>query len=268
MLTAEQYVQFLDRGLLRFRAFSTADAAAMQDAVWRELRRVHGIERDNPATWRSEFPSRLAVPEVPAFLPIGDSATRTIVDELLGPGSWNLPKRWGAFHVTFPVGRTWTIPHTLWHADFPFDLPPTPRPGVKLFIFVSDVPPGGGGTLVITGSHRLVAHAVAAASPAGRADTRGMRLRLLASHPWLRALTTADEASDRAERFMGRAEVIDDVPVQVAELSGVAGEIVVTDPWLFHCRAINAGTAPRFMRSIDVYRRDCHPARFARPAPA
>ena len=94
-----------------------------------------------------------------------------------------------------------------------------------------------------------------------------MRLRVLASHPWLRALTASADRSDRVDRFMARAESIDDIDLRVVELSGRAGEIVLTDPWLLHCRAANAGTAPRFMRSIDIYRRALYPAVFRRGAP-
>ena len=267
-MTLAEREYFAQRGLLRLRAFSSQEAAAMQGAVWQELRRAHGIERDRPATWRIELPAGLrAIPEAPAFLPIAGAATRAVIDELLGAGSWDAPKRWGAFHVTFPAGRRWTVPHTLWHADFPFDLPAEPLPGVKVFVFVSDVPPGAGGTLVVAGSHRLSRRRIDAAPPALRADTRRMRLHILASHPWLQALTSAAYDEDRVARFMATAEDADGVALQVVELSGAAGEIVVTHPWLLHCRAINAGTAPRFMRSIDLYRRELHPAVFRASQP-
>lgn len=266
-LTVEQRVQFATRGLLRLRGFAATDAAAMQAAVWAALRRVHGIARDERATWHVEFPSRLAIPELPAFAPIGGPALRAAVDALLGVGTWDVPKRWGAFHVSFPSRRAWDVPHALWHADFPFDLPEDPLPGVKIFMFVSDVPPRAGGTQVVAGSHHFVRRAVAAAPPALRADTRRMRLHLLASHPWLRALTTAERTGDRVDRFVARGTDVGDVHLQVIELSGAAGEIVITHPWLLHCRASNGGDAPRFMRSIDLYRRACRPARW-QPAPA
>ena len=40
LLTAAQRAQFDELGLLRFRAFSTEEATAMQEAVWRQLGRV------------------------------------------------------------------------------------------------------------------------------------------------------------------------------------------------------------------------------------
>ena len=236
----------------------------MQDAVWDALRRTHAIERADPTTWRIEHPAGLnQIPEAPTFLPIGGDATRAAINDCLGAGTWDAPRRWGAFHVTFPVpGREWTVPPLLWHADFPFDLPPTPLPGVKVFVFLTDVPPRGGGTLVVSGSHRLARRLAAEAPPAQRGDTRRMRLRLLDSHPWLRGLTSSAERDDRVRRFMDEGATIDDVRVQVVELSGRAGEIVLTDPWLLHCRSLNCGNAPRFMRSTDVYRRELHPLVF------
>jgi ectoine hydroxylase-related dioxygenase (phytanoyl-CoA dioxygenase family) len=174
-----------------------------------------------------------------------------------------MPKRWGAFHVTFPMSdREWSVAPRVWHADFPFDLPTVPLPGVKMFVFLSDVPPRGGGTLVVAGSHRLAGRLAANTSPAQRADTRRMRLRLLDSDPWLRTLTTPGGDADRTRRLMDDGATIDDVRVQVVELSGRAGEIVLTHPWLLHCRSLNCGNAPRLMRSTDIYRRELHPIVF------
>ncbi len=248
-------------GFLRRQVFTAAEAATMQDAIWAAVSRGHAIDRADAATWRVEHPSRLNhIPEAPTFLPIGGDAMRGAIDDCLGAGTWDVPRRWGAFHVSFPVpGREWTVPHTLWHADFPFELAPAPLPGVKVFVFVSDVPTHGGGTLVVVGSHRLIRRIAADAPLALRADTRAMRLRILGSDPWLRALTSPADRRERVRRFSDEAATIDGVELRVVELTGRAGEIVLTDPWLLHCRAPNGGVAPRFMRSTDIYRRELHP---------
>jgi hypothetical protein len=40
-----------------------------------------------------------------------------------------------------------------------------------------------------------------------------------------------------------------------AELMGEAGDIVLTHPWVLHCRGMNCAAVPRFMRGKDIYRR-------------
>ena len=112
----------------------------------------------------------------------------------------------GRLHrVTFPVpGREWTVPPLLWHADFPFDLPPTPLPGVKVFVFVSDVPPRGGGTLVVTAriawrdGWRRKRRRRSEATPAACACGCSTAIRGCC------ALTSSAERGDRVRRFDGR----------------------------------------------------------------
>jgi hypothetical protein len=256
MLTAEQRARFDELGHLRFTAFSAEDAVAMQAAVWDELSRVHGIRPDDTGSWRAGPTFGLRrIREEPTFAPIGGPPMRAAIDGLLGAGTWDAPKRWGAFLVTFPHPGTWVVPHHIWHADFAFDLPAEPMPGVKVFVFVSDVPPRTGGTLVVEGSHRVVRRALDALPPAMRADTRRTRLRILASDPWLRALSSPSGSNGCLEP----SATADGTPVRVVELTGRAGEVVLTHPWLLHSPAPNCGVAARFMRSTDVYRREQHP---------
>ena len=152
-----------------------------------------------------------------------------------------MPNRWGAILVTFPRERgTWTVPDRVWHADFPFDLPPDPLPGAKMFALISDVEPRIGGTLVAAGSHRVVGRFVGGVEPAMRGNTRRTRLALLASHPWLRALTSPEDREDRVGRFMESSATIDGMKVRVVELTGRAGDVVLAHPWLLHCAAPTA----------------------------
>jgi hypothetical protein len=84
-------------------------------------------------------------------------------------------------------------------------------------------------------------------------------LRILGCDPWLQALSSRT-GDDRTARFM---TLPDDAPLRVVELTGRAGDVVLTHPWLLHSPAPNCGTAPRFMRSMDVWRRELHPSRRA-----
>ncbi len=164
--------------------------------------------------------------------------------------------------MTFPTGREWDVPSAVWHADFSYACPPEPLSGVKVFTFLSDVPARSGGTLVVAGSHRVVEQFVTGRAPETLRNTRRIRLELLGSHEWLRDLTSRSSSSDRARRFIERGGTIDGTAVRVVELTGEAGEVVLTHPWVLHCRAPNCGQAPRFMRSVDIYRRAAQPMVF------
>jgi hypothetical protein len=261
VLSAAQRRELDERGFVRFSAFTADEAVAMQRAIWDQLSRVHGVRRDDPASWPAGATFGLqGIREQPTCAPIGGERLRVAIDEVLGAGTWDVPKRWGSFLVTFPRERGgWTVPDRVWHADFPFDLPAEPWPGLKLFTLIADVEPRMGGTLVVEGSHRVVRRYVDGVEPAMRGDTRRTRLALLGSDPWLRALTTPDWREDRVRRFMDARATIDDTPVRVVELRGRAGDVVLAHPWLLHCAAPNCASAPRFMRSMDLYRRDLHP---------
>ena len=75
----------------------------------------------------------------------------------------NEPPASGAFEAfsrpqllfTPPGARHWFVPNTIWHVDVP-RLGEVGTPGVQIFILLDDIPPGGGATLVLAGSHRLL----------------------------------------------------------------------------------------------------------------
>src|SRR5262245_47720939 len=141
MPVGPRHAELAERGFVRITgAFSTPEAAAMQALVWDELQRRHGVRRDDRASWTIPQPCGLQrITADPVFAPIGAAPVRSAIDDLLGLGAWRAPRRWGAILVTFPVRGVWRLPHTLWHVDFSFALPPWPLAGVKMFTFLSDV---------------------------------------------------------------------------------------------------------------------------------
>jgi len=83
--------------------------------------------------------------------------------------------------------------------------PCRPDRPVQFVGFLNQVRPRGGGTLVLTGSHRLVAP-YPSLGEAFRLD----RVRTsLASHPWLRGLWMSAAAGDRVQRYMNDGTIID-----------------------------------------------------------
>jgi hypothetical protein len=250
MLTAAQHAEFEDRGFVRIPgAFSREQAAAMEARVWAWLERNYGVSRSDPATWKDVAPTGLqGLKRQSVFDAIGSEVTCGALDALLGPSGWQRPRDWGGFLVTFPGPGPWRVPSRVWHTDFDFQ-PPSERPhGALVFSFLSDVPPGAGGTLAVEGSPHVIRRFLAEHPRAARASMKSVRHALYASDPWLKGLTSADEEPARRERLMEEGAQVDGVPVRVVELLGEAGDLVIGHPWLLHAGAPNCGTQPRMMR--------------------
>jgi hypothetical protein len=251
--------------------FTEAEAAAMCANIWDVLGDVHGVRPHAPETWTVEVPRHLQrLTRAGAFEAMGTPALVEIVSSLIGPDTWRRPKHWGSALVTFPrPGATWGVPHAGWHMDWPARGAPGAPLGVRLFAYASAVPAHGGGTLVIAGSHRLVAR-LHASGRSGRGGSAGVKRRLFVD-PWLRALGSADAGIDRIGRFMGEDALVDGVPVRVVELTGAPGDVVLMHPWLFHAVAPNCSSSPRMVVAEAVHTWDglaAYAPRTGEPAPA
>jgi ectoine hydroxylase-related dioxygenase (phytanoyl-CoA dioxygenase family) len=159
--------------------------------------------------------------------------------------------------ITFPnMSAPWVVPHSLWHVDFRYDNPTADDLfGLKVFAFFGDVTARGGGTVVITRSHRIVARFLERQPRELRGDFRSARLAFMRHHPWLRALATPDSTAERNARFMDQEADVDGIGARVVELTGRAGDVVITHPWTVHHVAPNTNDVPRFMRGQSIYLR-------------
>ena len=242
-LTADQRDEFRTTGLLRLEgAFPRAAAEAMGDRVWEFLASRDGILRGERSTWTVEKPAGFQpVTRSGAFWAVGGDRLGGALDALFGAGRWARPRWWGRPLVTFPADGRWELPAREWHFDF---MPASagPRP-VQFFAFLSPVRPRGGGTLVLTGSHRLVAPYLD-----GGEAFRMPRVRAsLAAHPWLRGLWEPGHGGDRIQRYMHDGTVVDGVPLRVVELAGEPGDVVLMHSDCFHAPAPNRRAEPRMM---------------------
>jgi hypothetical protein len=116
--------------------------------------------------------------------------------------------------------------------------------------FIGPVGPQGGGTLILSGSPRLLIQQERRI-PASQRRSPGATPweRFHRSHPWLMALTgLAPSPADRTAAFMDTETIVDGVPLRVVELTGEPGDMVFCHPVMVHCAAPNRGTRPRFMR--------------------
>jgi ectoine hydroxylase-related dioxygenase (phytanoyl-CoA dioxygenase family) len=236
--------RYAEHGYVRLeRAFPPELAATMADAVWAQLQRTHGISQADRSTWTVVEPRGLgALRKRGAFDALATAAVVAAISELLGHERWPPPFSWGDPLVTFPSQGRWDVPAGGWHIDFPA------RSALllKWLAYLAPVTAGGGGTVVLAGSHRLVKRFVQAhPSDPGRSAT--VCDAIFATHPWLRDVRRTSPAEDRITRLMHRGAMIDGVDVRVVELTGQPGDVVFLHPHLFHAPAPNRSPHPRLM---------------------
>lgn len=270
MLSAEEVDEFWATGIVRVRgAFTSDEAAAMRDTLWRELRTRYGIERHDRTTWDRHPPTGLKTSKKSkVFAPILGPAVAGALDQLFSPSTWSRPKHTGQVLVTMPGPATeWRVPWHLWHADFQYDAPFRPLFAVKYWALFGDAEPGGGATVQLAGSHRLVARYVEGLTD--EREYKRVRDGFMRSHPWLRALRTADDDPDRNGRFMGADVDVEGVPLRVVECTGLAGDVYLTHPWVMHAIAPNVRSEPRLMKTAPIHRlsEPGRPAGEGRPGP-
>ncbi|TYB64253.1 phytanoyl-CoA dioxygenase family protein [Nonomuraea sp. PA05] len=218
------------------RAFPATAAAEMAGAVWSALARKHGIDPKRPSTWTPAQPGGLGrLSKVGVFDRLGSPAVVAAIGALLGRQDWPRPGNWGGPLVTFPTPGPWEVPTGGWHLDFPA----RGANGVGLLLkwlgYLAPVGRGGGGTVVLSGSHRLVARFLREAGEAEPGRSPAVRDAVFGMDPRLRDLR-------------GRPEVtVSGIPVRVVELTGEPGDVVFLHPHLLHAPAPNRSGSARLM---------------------
>jgi len=249
MLTEQQHDEFIRTGLVRVPdVLSQDETAQIRNDIWRYLAREYGVDEQDRATWPEiRIPTFKGLSHSAAFARLGVGAVPAALDVLIGAG-WQPPKAWASNPmVTFPMpGVSWDVPADGWHFDRPYDADDRPgAPGVNVFVFVDQVRPRGAGTVVLRGSHQLVARH-AARSPE-TVHARELRSALRAEHPWLAELFGTADQPDRIHRFMDADVRIDDVDLRVVELTGEPGDAILMDARTLHTIAPNCLDTPRMM---------------------
>lgn len=260
MITQQQRLEFDRRGILHVpSAIPASDAEAMCACMWDNLSRHYPFRREQPQTWAAQRVNGLhALGRSVTFKQIGSPAVCQMLDDLLGRGYWQRPVRWGSLLLAFPESRgRWDVPHTSWHLDLPASGALEGLFVVRLFTCLAPLHHGGGGTVVVAGSHLLVEKlARESAKPLHSAD---VRKALIHAHPWVRALCSRDERTDRIEQFMNRCATVDGVELRVVEMTGEPGDVFLVHPLILHAPALNSLAVPRVMLSSFVYRNSVQP---------
>ena len=253
VLTRSQIDQFRRDGFVVVpAAFARADANAMEEAWWKELSDLYGIKRDDRSTWFQPARDLRGGKSSPMQIKIQTERVRGVIDDLLGESTWQWPKQWGRAVATFPQGGVWDVPgaNAHWHWDSPVAWHREEMCAVFVFGFVGTVAPEGGGTSILSGSHRLLQSWDAQITAGRRAgDGSAQREWFGKAHPWLAALTgAAPSPADRRKLFMEDGVVIDGIHLRVVELTGEPGDMVFCHPTIVHTASPNCGAWPRLMR--------------------
>lgn len=255
MLTRESASAFFEQwGYLRVSgAFEQSASLRMQDWMWQRMQQVHGIERNDQATWNVDWPAIHITKQQSGLSParMATPAFHAAADALLGEHRWQLPDEWSGALVSFPKGgsASWSVAAEDWHWDSEL----AAHLGGPRYLFVfgvfSDIEPQGGGTLLLAGSHHLLHRFFTALIPARQvAKRKALREQFCRSSPYLAALTgNAPFEGDRTRYFMEEA---DDhgVAVQVVEITGQPGDAFLCHPSLLHAVSMNCRNVPRLMR--------------------
>ena len=232
-------------------AFSIDEAAAMRDVVWRALD-DSGIRRGDPSTWTRERPEHLQQLKAdPAFRVVGSGRLLAAIDAVLEGQAYERPKHWGAVFLAFPSSRSWNVPARGWHIDANYLSALSPPDGIRTHALFGDVAHYAGGTLIVSGSHRLVHQYFTDHPPPPGARGAEYR-RLLCGHPYIAALHTDGDARERTARFIRRVEEHGGISLQVVENTGAAGDVILLHPLLLHVATSNNGSSPRFLLSGGI----------------
>jgi hypothetical protein len=267
-LSPEQLEQFERQGVVRIEGlFSAEGVRRAREAVVRRLAKAGMTQAGG---WRLDAPQwdafrashpwfRVANPLASAM--IGDPqrspelealgkepALAAAADALLGGRGFD---RAGQQRLRVllnaPDPGAWTMPIG-WHADSP-RLASNQGTGLQLFAFLDVVEPDGGGTFVMTGSHRLLNKG------------RFLTVRQVADGFQRHAFFTRFDAgapagAEERARLMSETHLDGDVELKVLELTGQPGDAYFTDLRVAHCGRPNYGAHPRMMVTRPFARAD------------
>lgn len=225
----------------------------MRQVIWGFLERKYQVNLDQPDTWPglNHAHSFKSIRGNRAFAAVIDNEAVTgALDALFGPGGWHHPRTGAQVLLSFPAPGPWRLPAGGWHMDCGFERPTWPVWAVKLFAFFDRVEPEGGGTLLLSGSHRLVERYAPSLAPATGGNT-GTWGRFMRHDPWLAQVYRGDE-SGVGRHDLRQVHDVGGIPVEIVELCGEPGDVVITHLHVFHRVAPNTSTRPRQMLGKQV----------------
>ena len=154
--------------------------------------------------------------------------------------------------ITLPDSKKWVVPHSMWHLDFP-RLPNNQLPGIQMFTFLDSVKTQGGGTLFVSGSHRLL-------HDQSVIPSKEVKKRLKREDSYFAKLFC--QKIEKRETLLLEKGKVGNVDLRIIELTGEPGDLYLADLRLLHTVAPNASDKPRLMltnrffcqNAIDLWR--------------
>lgn len=227
LLIKEESVHFLKKGFVYVRhAFAAQDAEQMCDFLWTQIT----PDKHDRNTWTEAV---CHIEESFSHGPFGRVFTPRLlaaINDVVGKGRYQQLDEIGWFAISFPGLDPWVSPPDKWwhldvgtEANTKVDLTQanSRRRALVVIPVLSEIKPGGGGTLLAAGTHKVAARALSKAQPEGLN----------------REALNQIARSDRSE---------------VVEVNGEPGDAVLVHTWLLHARGPNNGDRVRFMANPDV----------------
>lgn len=237
---------FIDRGLIKVAtAFDPQQAYEVQEELWKRFARW-GIEPNRPETWESMDDSSLrtlmkATRRVTGLNSIYNEKVDEIAQTLTQEPVSELDKSKAFLLLTFSNQHEYIgidrVPRSMWHSDTP-NLAGRGIAGVIVLGFINRVEPKGGGTMVITGSHRLF-------ESSGTAITSKLAKRKLKRHPYFQKLFS--KQTENRRQFLDTPGYVENVEIKVEELTGDPGDAYFVNGSMLHTLCRNFNKQPRMM---------------------
>lgn len=177
---------------------------------------------------------------------LDDANLQSVVDALLEHRPYDHAAVSAHLLFTLPNADKWFLPPH-WHTDVP-RLASGAFPGVQTFTFLDSVRERGGGTAIISGSHKLLN------------DGRTIRPKhlpglLVREHAFFRELFGKETLYFEPGAPLPSATV-NGAELRVMELMGEAGDVWFMDLRVLHATAPNASGRPRIMITSRFHRAD------------
>ncbi|MGB0920996.1 MAG: phytanoyl-CoA dioxygenase family protein [Alphaproteobacteria bacterium] len=255
MLDDSRIEHFRTNGLLKLPGFfDAATMPPMREKVWAFLEARDNVCRNDPASWPAitNPPAGAARPTKlirlntdPAFNVLDTTALLDTLRALAGSDVTPFP---GAGHrqvlFTYPETLEWALPHNMWHADLPHAIGRKAPTGLQAFLCLDEVRPTGGGTIVLSGSHRAL---VNQSGQAGQTHLPSSAFKkwLARKSDYVSALFAKD--TPNRNRFLNQPGMFDEIELQPVELIGAPGDLYIMDMRCLHSLAPNAQNTPRIM---------------------
>lgn len=267
MLSPQQRDEFFALGFTRVSAaFTNQQSNALVDEFWNFLESHHRFRRDDPTTWTEGIVMKISeLKRKAAFVDFDPAIVESVLDQLLEPMNWIRPASWHIL-ATFPsADRAWSwdslfqrqieVKTVQWHTDYEYEMPAGRLSGVQIFALLADHEPGGGATMVMEGSPRVI-ETFAQQQPADVLQKMSRaRTTLMQSHPFFETASQAVTTQTSEEWINQQRGEVEGASLVVRELTGKAGDVFFCHPWLLHAPSPNANDTPRLMCTQRIHRR-------------